>query len=483
MQNAVNLHRAGRLGEAEAIYRQVLEADRKNVNALYLLGLMTQATRRFEESAELFRRATKINPTSAKYWINLGLSAGGMGLGRTDEALVAFRKAVALDPNISAAWNNLGNELRNDGKPAEALDCYRKAMALEPNFVDAQSNIGASLQDLGDLPGAIEAFAKSVAIQPDYATGHWNLGFTQLLNGQFERGWMEYEWRFKAESVSPPRNFAQHLWDGGPIAGRTLLIHAEQGFGDTIHMVRYIPLIAERMKREGGCRIILECPAPLARLMQRLPGGAEIIPSGHPLPTFDVHLPTLSLPLVFRTDLNSIPADIPYLSADPIATDLWATKLPPSGGRKRIGLVWAGRPENKNDRNRSITLQQLAPLANAPVQFISLQKGSAAEQLRNPPAGMEIFDASDEIYDFADTAALIAHLDLVIAVDTAVAHLAGAMGKPVWVLTPFSPDWRWLMNRDDSPWYPTLRLFRQKVLRQWPDVIEQVAAALSQGPL
>jgi Flp pilus assembly protein TadD len=475
LKTAVEHHRAGRLPEAEPIYRRVLAAQPRNIDALYLLGLVTQATQRYAESVELFQRAVKEQPTTAKYLVNLGLSLGGMGLGRTAEAIETLRKAVAVDPNIPEAWSNLGNEFRNDLQFEQAIECYQKALALRPNFADAQCNLGVALQETQPtLQPAIAAFEKAIAMDPTFATAHWNLGFSLLLLGDFSRGLPEYEWRWKTNTVVLPRNFRRPHWFGEPLAGRRIYLHAEQGLGDTIHMARYVPLIAER----GGI-VTLECPAPLIPFLKNLPGLASIIPAGQTPPDFDVHCPLMSLPLIFQTTLETIPRNVPYLHPEPQLAAQWAQRIPPDPERPRVGLVWAGQPSNKNDRNRSIRLDQFAPLAAAQTaRFFSVQKGAASEQARTPPAGMEIADFTSDLHTFADTAAMLANLDLIVTVDTAVAHVAGAIGRPVWILIPFRPDWRWMVDRDDSPWYPSMRIFRQKTRGDWADVIDRVKNAL-----
>jgi Tfp pilus assembly protein PilF len=474
LQSGVEHQRAGRFGEAEPLYRRVLAAQPRNTDALYLLGLLTQATSRYAESVELFQRATQENPKSAKYFVNLGLSLGGMGLGKTRESLDALRKAVAIDPTIPAAWSNLGNEFSNDLQFEEAIDAYQKALRLNPDFADAQCNLGAALQEhLPTLAPAIAAYERAVALQPDFATAHWNLGFALLLMEDYGRGLTECEWRLKTHIVQP-RNFRRPSWDGSDLAGRRILVHTEQGFGDTIQMARYLPMLAER-----GGEVILECPAALVRLLRDLPGLKQIVASGDPLPEFDLYCPIMSLPLMFNTTPATIPWNGPYLRPDSTLAAQWAARLPADVNRPRIGLVWAGRPENKVDRKRSMRLEQFAPLASiASARFISLQKGGAAEQARRPPAGLELIDFTDELQDFTDTAALMANLDLIIAVDTAVAHLAGALGRQAWLLLPYRPDWRWMMDREDSLWYPSLRLFRQKTRGDWGEVIGRVVQGL-----
>lgn len=474
LETAAGLQRAGKLGEAEPILRRVLKAEPRNTDGLYLLGLLTQATGRFSESAELFQRAVWEDPRSAKYLVNLGLSLGGMGLGKTAEATEALRAAVAIDPSIPAAWSNLGNEFRNDFRYEEAIDAYQRALRLKPDFADALLNLGASLQETEPTLGpAIEAYRKAIALQPDFATAHWNLGFALLLAGDFARGLPEYEWRLKTKTIVIPREFGVPAWDGGDLTGKRIFLHAEQGLGDTIHMARYIPMVA---KRAG--HVTLECPAALAPALCDLPGLGRIINVGEPLPEFDVHCPLMSLPLRFGTTIETIPWHGPYLRPDAQRVEKWAKQLT-KDGRPRIGLAWAGRPENKIDRKRSMRLEDFAALAEIKgVRFFSLQKGAAGSQARRPPAGMDLVDYTGELRDFADTAAMVANLDLVLSVDTSVAHIAGAVGRPVWILLPLSPDWRWMLGREDSPWYPTMRIFRQKKRGVWKEVMERVKAEL-----
>ena len=275
----------------------------------------------------------------------------------------------------------------------------------------------------------------------------------------------------KPTSAQP--EFAQPPWDGSELNGKTVLLHAEQGLGDSIQFVRYVPMVRDR-----GGKVVLQCQPALSRLFTGLPGIDRVIKNGDPIPRFDAHCPLLSLPRAFGTTLDSIPASVPYLTADPAAALDWAKRLADRPGKK-VGIVWAGRAGYVGDRTRSLSLTTLAPLACASgITWYSLQKGYAAAQISDAPQGMELIDRTAELNDFADTAALIANLDLVISVDTAVAHLAGAMGKSVWTLLPYAPDWRWLLNRDDSPWYPTMRLFRQQRPGDWGEVIQRIAESL-----
>jgi len=310
-----------------------------------------------------------------------------------------------------------------------------------------------------------------LARNPDDPQAHWSLALIHLSRGEFEQGWHHYEWRWRVKELRMRRRTEAPQWDGGPLDGRTILLHNEQGFGDTIQFVRYLPEVIRR-----GGKIILACQRELFSLLESMPQIHQCVPNDQPAPAHDVCCPLLGLPGLFKTRLDNIPADIPYLKADPARSARWRDRLP-HDGRKKIGLVWAGRPAHPNDLNRSVTLQSLAPLAEvAHAHFISLQTGQAARQTSSAP--MPLTNWSDELTDFAETAALIANLDQVICVDTAVAHLAGAMGKPVWVLLPFISDWRWMVGRHDSPWYPTMRLFRQQRVGDWQSPIARLAQEL-----
>ena len=395
--------------------------------------------------------------------------------GRLQEAEQLYRQVLAQQPEHARAMQFLGVIAHEFGRNDLALDLIRRAIALNPNSAQAHNNLGNILKANGQLDEAVAAYRRAIALNPDLPEAHHNLAYALLTRGDFQRGGEEFEWRSKCKDLPPPRNFAQPQWDGRPLEGRTLLLHAEQGFGDALQFIRYVPLMARR-----GGRIIIECPAGLQRLFQTIAGGCQIVAAGQPLPGFDLHCPLLSLPRVFGTNLANIPKDVPYLHADAEDARRWQHRLAGYSSIVRVGLAWAGNPTHKNDRNRSIKLARLAPLGQLPgVSFISLQKGDAAAEAKTPPPGMELIDWTEELKDFADTAALIANLDLVIAVDTAVVHLAGAMGKPVWTLLPFVADWRWLLDRQDSPWYPSMRLFRQPSIGDWDGVITRVAEALS----
>jgi hypothetical protein len=366
--------------------------------------------------------------------------------------------------------------LQEIGQLEQATSAYRRAIALRPNYAEAHNNLGVVLVDSGQLDDAIAAFQGAIRLKPDDGPSHYNLALALLTRGDFQQGWEELEWRWKCKDFpSPRRNFAQGQWDGCPLESRTLLLHTEQGLGDAIQFIRYLPMVRQR-----GARIIVECQAELQRLFQTIAGECPIVARGQVLPAFDLHCPLLSLPRVYGTNLSNIPNVVPYLSPDPALVDAWSQTLGSGDGRLRIGLAWAGKPEFKGDRTRSLNLQQLVPLAAARgVKFYSLQKGAAGQQAKNPPLGLELVDLGPRLNDLADTAAVMSLMDLIITTDTVVPHLAGALGRPVWTLLQRMPDWRWLLGRPDSPWYPTMRLFRQESLGDWDGVITQVVEALS----
>nr|CAA9291163.1 FOG: TPR repeat [uncultured Armatimonadetes bacterium] len=501
-------HRAGRLDEAEAGYREALRSNPFHADALHLWGVVAYqrgqtapAVERLRKAITLdasepafhnnlgnalrdsgdlcasvsaFERALHLNPRYAEAYNNLSLAL--RGLGREDAALAALRRAIDLKPGFAEAHNNLGNGLKDAGDLAGAVSAFERALHLNPHYAEAYNNLGAALHAAGDAEAASQAFLNALQLRPDLWDAHFNLGISRLSLGDFEHGWPLYEAGLRS-GARPPRGLAQPQWDGSPLDGRTLLVHAEQGFGDTLQFVRYLPAVSAR-----GGSVVFECQRGLRCAFPDSLGWDILVERGDeddaPAVPFDLHVPLLSLPGLFGTNEATIPASVPYLRAEPEAVAHWQRLLAPFDGLK-VGIVWAGNPAHRNDRNRSCALADFAPLAGiGGLTLFSLQKGPAAVQAGEPPAGMTLVDLDEDLTDFGQTAAALTALDLVIAVDTSVVHLAGALGKPVWVLLPFAADWRWLRERDDSPWYPTMRLFRQPAPGDWPGVFARVVETL-----
>ena len=434
---------------------------------------------RTEEALVSYDRAIALRPDAADSYNNQGAVLAD--LGRLEDALARYDQAITLRPDHAGAYKNRGSALAGLGRLEEALASCDRAIALRPNYAEAHANRAAALTNLGRIEEALLSCDQAIALKPDSAEAQYNKGACHLALGDFERGWEGFEWRWKSRLGPESPGLLGVPWLGdASIEHKTVLVYAEQGLGDSIQFCRYVPMLAAR------ARVILEVPRPLRRLLSGLDGVAQIITGDDRPPRFDAWVPMMSLPLAFRTRLATIPAKIPYLRADPGQTAAWRQRLTELPGRK-VGLVWAGSPFSKQpraqamDRRRSITLEQYAPLAAIPgLCLISLQKGEAAAQARTPPVGMSLHDWTGELDDYADTAALVEALDLVISVDTSVVHLAGALGKPVWVLNRYDQCWRWLRDRTDSPWYPTARLFRQRAPGDWAGVIGDVVEALGQ---
>jgi tetratricopeptide (TPR) repeat protein len=459
----------GNFDESERCYRQALQINPNFAEAYNNLGLLLAKVGRVDDAESSLREACRLKPSFPEAFNNLGDLLRSRG--SLDESESCCREALRLRPDYPSARLNLGNALREAGRFHEAESCYEVVLASDPSWPEALNNMGSLLFDLGRPDEAVPRFRTAVAQKPDYADAHANLAIALLLAGRFEEGWREYEWRWKQDKIRPlVRSFSQPMWDGGDIGDRVLLLHAEQGFGDTLQFCRYVPEIA------AGRRVVLEVQPALLSLLARLPGIERIVARGEPLPPFDLHCPLLSLPRVLGTTVQTIPPRTRYLRADPLRVAAWSQCVRQLSGL-RVGLAWAGNETMGADYRRSIALDRLSALADVPdVNFVSLQKGPAANQLR--PRGLVLHDWTELLTDFGETAALVEALDLVISVDTAVAHLAGALGRPVWLLNRFDRCWRWLLNRDDSPWYPTLRQFRQPQPGDWPSVLDAVRAEL-----
>jgi tetratricopeptide (TPR) repeat protein len=471
----VALAQQGKPEEAAASFRAALGHRPDYAEAHYGLGNVFSEQGKLEEAAACFRQALSIHPGYADAANNLGLALAD--LEQWAEAVVMLRHAARLRPDDCNVLNNLGLALAGLGKFAEAEAAYEHALRLEPRFADAHCNLGSTYKESGRLEEALACYQLALWLEPGSASTHFNRALTWLQMGNYEQGWPEYEWRWKRKR-SRPCGYRQPLWDGSPLQGRTILLHLEQGLGDTFQFLRFVPLVKDR-----GGRVLLACPESLRPLLATCPGIDELVPASASLPHFDVHCPLLSLPLVFGTTLPTVPVYTPYLFADSSLVEHWRQKLSTVQGRK-IGIAWHGNPRHKGARHLAVPLREFAPLAKLPgVQLISLQKGPGAEQVQANRGHVPVIDYSADLDEttgaFMDTAAIIRNVDLVVSSDTSIAHLAGALGVPVWVALAASADWRWLLEREDSPWYPGMRLFRQTAWGAWRAVFERMATQLA----
>ena len=507
-------------GEVEAALREYEQATALRPDfpeAQFNRGNALQRQQRWKDAIAAYRRALSLRPGYAEAHLQLGMAL--FGDGEVEPAIAEYRRAIALRGDLVEAYGNLGRALLYQGRPEEAIAEFQRALALRHDQPDIEHELGSALREVGRLDESIAAYQRSLATRSGFADSHFGLAWTYLLKGDFERGWAEYEWRSGLRDAAPwARNFTQPRWDGSDLHGRRILLYAEQGFGDTFLAFRYVPMVVAR-----GGRVLLQCPGPMLELLASQPGIEQAVEDGQPTPPFEVQCPLMSLPGVFGTTLATIPSgqgnprftrdgrdnrkldgcddlwkgeapaepgdsrveafgsagappsQVSYIDAQPELVEQWRERLGKSDALQ-VGLVWSGKPI---PRNRSIPFEMLAPFAGIPgVRWHSLQVGEPAAAARTPNAPMQLLDWSARLTDFAQTAALIDNLDLVITIDTAVAHLAGAMGKPVWVMLQSAADWRWLLGRDDSPWYPTMRLFHQPRPGDWAAVIGQVTTEL-----
>ena len=457
--------------DALRCYERVIELTPNSADAFNNRGNALKELKRFEEALDSFARAMQLNPHNPEIHNNLGVSLKAMN--RLEEALISFDRAIELNPDYADAYNNLGVALHDLSRIEEALVKYDVAIKLRPDYAEAYNNRGLAFADIKRFEDAIASYDQAIHLKPEYAQPHWNKSLAFLVNANFEMGWPLYEWRWKNEdSVTSQRQFPQPLWHGTEdLAGKTIFLHAEQGFGDTLQFCRY----ATQVKLKGA-RVVMEAPKALLGLLNELNGVDELVEKGAPLPIFDFHCPLLSLPLAFKTDLTSIPSPSAYLAATPEKLELWSSKLG-AKTKRRVGLVWSGSTIHKIDHNRSMTLETLLPYLPTDFEYVSLQK-EVRELDAKVLANSDIRHFGDELIDFTDTAALCELMDVVIAVDTSVAHLAAAIGKPTWMLLPYAPDWRWLQDRNDSPWYTSVRLYRQEAHRRWDTALERMSKDL-----
>ncbi|HEY2413854.1 MAG TPA: tetratricopeptide repeat-containing glycosyltransferase family protein [Pirellulaceae bacterium] len=507
LYEAVRLHERGHFEEAEHLYRKILSLEPSNAAAWHLfgrlamqfaqhevaiqrigraltlkpdyaeayndVGLVYEAQKRFDAAIASFEHALALKPDYVGAINNLGNALRATG--RVEQALKRFNEALLVEPSLPAIHNNLGLAQRELGNTEEAFHCFQRAISIDPCNAESFNNLGAVYRDLGQHTQAAECFTRALTLNPTYADAHFNRATHWLLHGDFAHGWKEYEWRWQRKDF-PSRGAPELVWDGRTLSGHRLLLHAEQGLGDTIQFARYAALCKNR-----GATVVFAAQKPLVALLAGCPGIDELTDLECAAPPFHFHAPLMSLPNIFGTSLDAVPAKVPYLTPSPLLKQSWMQRLGAFDGIK-IGIAWQGNASFVADRYRSIPLSEFAPLAAVSgVTLVSLQKGPGTEQLRDAKLPFSIVNFGDRLDAsgaFADTAAIMTNLDLIVTSDSAIAHLAGALAIPTWLALPLSPDWRWLLSRADSPWYPTLRLFRQGKRGDWKAVFDEMANTL-----
>jgi len=502
---AIAHHQAGRLPQAEQIYRQILQQQPQNADALSLLGVIACQQENLDQGIALYRQALAVRPEHRQARENLNLALCKQGRRLIDEAITNlnlmlnfginpaqthlmlgsiyqeqdaleqalshYQQALVEVPTDADVLNRIGVVLQLQHKSHLAIHFHKRALALQPKNVDALISLAKVFLDQGKVDDALQYIHQALAVHPDHPIARYNRSLMLLIQGNFKEGFPEYEWRLQT-SEFPPCPFRQPKWDGTNLNGKTLLLHAEQGLGDTIQFIRYAAIATQK-----GGRVILTCHKPLMRLLSTIPGIEQITQMGTPVPDFDVYVPLLSLPGILGTTIETVPATVPYLQVPENSFQLPTPAI--AQPRLKVGIVWSGGNLYKHNQTRSFSLKEFAPVLDVPdIAFYSLQKGIPQIEIMDLGWENKLVDLNDHLTDMTDTAAAIAQLDLVITVDTSVAHLAGALGKPVWILLAHIPDWRWMQNRNDSPWYPTMRLFRQQQPGDWQGVMSNVVAAL-----
>lgn len=471
LEKAFTSFNEGRIAEAGELFNLVLASAPGHLDALHGLSLVAWMRGDMESAVGLIAQVTARVPDSANYLNSMGEILRSHGdFAAAEEAL---SQALSINPDSARIHNNLGMLYQSQELFSKSIAEFRRSLELAPDLAMAYFNMGIALKETNRLDEAIAAYRNAIALQPDFVVAHVNLAIVLLLNGQMREGFEEYEWRLRPE-FSPSRHFNRPRWDGMIDAHKVLLVHTEQGYGDAIQFIRYLPFIAAE-----GMRIIIQCPPELQNLMQSVEGVSMTYAFDEPLPDFDVYIPLLSLPLLFKTDLSSIPVNVPYVSAPFEKVQAWGGRLNAYGETVKIGLRWAGSPNNTSDDGRSVPLALFESLAGMrEVTFVSLQDTPITEADGPIAEKLGLVDFSAELRDFVDTAALIENINLVISVDTAVMHLAGALGRPVWGLQKHAPHWPWMLDREDCSWYPSLRLFRQPRRGDWPEVLQRIDALL-----
>lgn len=542
LQHALALQQQGKLAQAGAIYMDILKTEPDHPDCLHLLGLLAARAGNHQAALALIDHAIAAFPGDASFHNNRGNVLRDLGqpelalasydqaialraddaeahynrgvtlhdLGRFDAAVASYDTANTLRASYADAWYNRGNALQALAQYAAAIDSYDRAIAtapdaghayanrgnaraalqqfdaaladfdraiaIAPDVADSHYNRGVTLRAIGQFDAALASFQRAVALRPDHADAQWNLALVRLLTGDLREGFARYESRWQTQPFAArQRSFTQPLWLGDdPLAGKTLLVHNDQGLGDAIQFSRYARQLAH-----AGAYVIVEVARPLVPLLGTLDGVAQVIATGDTLPAFDCHCPMTSLPLACSADLSNVPADVGYLRGDARKASAWAEQLG-ARHRPRVGLVVSGNPHHRNDAHRSIPLAHLLRYLPTGIDYVLMQKDLRDADRAALASRPDIRVVGDQLHDFSDTAALCMQLDVVISVDTSVAHLAGALGRPTWILLPFVPDWRWLLHRDDSPWYPTARLYRQPARGDWDAVCARVGAHLAQ---
>ena len=470
---AFKYHQKGNLKEAKNIYEQILKHKPKHFDALQLLGILYGQINEKDKAIKLLESALQIKPDDAATLNNYGVILTEVN--RTNDSYKVLDKATNIKPDYAEAFSNKGNTLKLLERYDAAVKAYSKAIQLKPNYAEAYNNRGVIYKELNKMDLALKDLKKAISLKPDYPEANSTLGVTLLLTGDFSKGWEQYEWRWK--DLSDPsviRTFKQPLWDGKKsLKGKSILLYSEQGLGDTIQFSRYILLI-----KALGAKVILETHKELVNIVGSIDSDITIILMGQTLPDFDFQCPLLSLPLKFGTGLKNIPSPTRYVWTDTKLASKWKKKLD-AQQKPLIGLAWEGNPLHKNDHNRSILLAELIPHLPTQYRYIGLQKDIRKTNLDTLKKNTLINNLVDNNATLDDTAAIIENLDIVISVDTSIAHLSAAMGKPTWVVLPLVPDWRWLLNRSSSPWYKSIKLFRQRKRGNWEEVFKELNKKLN----